>query len=507
MSVLIQNGTVISGENIKPANADVRVERQRIVEIEQNLKQKKGEQVIDATGFFVVPGFVDINCQSDLYGTLFSAPTQKSLLLQGITSILIGNNGFSFAPLVSPYQLDFYENKKQTVVNWRSFGEYLEDLQQQKFGVNVGSLVGYSTLHNSVAKRQPDAQQQDDILYLARKSIEQGAFGISINLNNVHANTQQITNLMNLVSSTNALYSTSLYDKQDFFYESFKELFSLAQQCNTNIEFSHLQPQGEEKQEQYEKTLEALEESEAHFDVSPHTTVSHSLYEILPQWAKKKELQQLFKDQSLGDKLLHSLDEKKDTLKNSFVGGGSAPVSWIGKKIEDIAKTQEKSVAQVIVDLLSIGSNILFFTPLVDKKTLTQAIQHSHSFISTHGAGYDLSTHNFQDATAHPNSFGTIQHFLQEYVFNKKILSLEEAIHKVSLGPAQKIGLQHRGKIEKNYYADIVLWDFQGISSPSQLNNPYQYSTGVQCILVNGEIVYNKGKNSVLRAGQILVKQ
>lgn len=507
MSILIQNGIVITGDKTKQTNADVRVDKQRIVEIGQNLKQKRNEEVIDATGLFVVPGFVDINCQSDLYGTLFSAPTQKSLLLQGITSILVGNNGFSFAPLISPQQLDFYENKKKTIINWRSFGEYIEDLKQQKFGVNVGSLVGYSTLHKSVAKKQPDAQQQDDILYLARKSIEQGAFGISINLNAVHIDTQHIVNLMNLVSTTNALYSTTLYDKQDFFYESFEELFSLAQKHNTNIEFSHLQPQGEENQEHYKKTLEALEESDARFDVSPYTTVSHSLYDILPQWAKKKGIEALLNDQSLKDKVLHSLDEKKDVLQHSVIGGGAAPVSWVGKQIGDIAKTQEKSVGQIIVDLLSIESNILCFTPLVDKKTLTQAVQHPCSFISTQGAGYDFSTHNFQDALAHPSSFGTMQYFFQEYVFNKKILSLEEAIHKVCLGPARKIGLQHRGKIEKNYYADIVLWDFQELSSPSQFNNPYQYSTGVRCVLVNGEVAYKKGENDVARAGNILTKQ
>lgn len=510
MSILIQNGVVINGEGTKQINADVRVDKQHIVEIGQELKKKRNEEVIDATGLFVVPGFVDINCQSDLYGTLFVAPTQKSLLLQGITSVLIGNNGFSFAPLISPYQLDFYENSEQTIINWRSFGEYIQDLQQRKFGVNVGSLVGYSTLYNSVAKKQPSAQQDQDILYLAKKSIEQGAFGVSVNLNAVHVNTQQLTRMVDLASSTDTLYSTTLYDKQDFLYESFKELFSIAQKHDANIEFSHLQPQGEENQEQYEKTLELLEqdqETDAHFDVSPYTTVSHSLHDILPQWAQKKEPKELLGDKSLKDKLIHSLSQKKDALGLSVIGGGSAPLSWIGKEVGVIAQTQEKTVGQVIVDLLSIGgSNILLFTPLVDKKTLAQAIKHPYSFISTQGAGYDLDTHNLQDAVAHPSSFGTMQHFFQEYVFSKKILSLEEAVYKVCLGPAQKIGLHNRGKIEKNYYADIVLWDFQDISSPSEFKNPYQYSTGVQCVMVNGEVVYKKGENSIKCAGNILTK-
>ena len=506
MSILIQNGTVVRGDDTKQINADVRVDKQRIVEVGQGLKQKRNEEVIDATGLFVAPGFIDINCQADLFGTLFSAPTQKSLLLQGITSILVGNNGFSFAPLITSYGLDFYEQKKNTFINWRSFGEYLADLQQRKFGVNVGSLVGYSTLQKSITQKQPTAQQQDDILYLAQQSIEQGALGISINLNATHISTQQITNLMHLASNTDTLYSTSLYDKQDFFYESLKELFLLAQKCETNIEFSHLQPQGEENQKQYEKALELFEQGEARFDVSPYTTVSHSLHDVLPQWSKKRDVDELLSDTSAQDKAIHALNQRKDVLENAMVGGGSAPLSWVGKKLGVIAQTQEKTVGQVIIDLLSVGSNVLFFTPLIDKKTLTHAIRSPYSFIGTQGAGYDLSASNTQDTAAHPSSFGTMQYFLQEYVFNKKSLSLEQAIQKECFGPAQKIGLRNRGKIEKNYYADIVLWDFQDISSPSSFENPYQYSTGVQQVLVNGEVAYKKGDNSVMRAGEILTK-
>ena len=303
------------------------------------------------------------------------------------------------------------------------------------------------------------------------------------------------------------MYSTTLQNKEDFFYESFKEMFSLVQKYNTNIKFSHLQPQGEESEEQYGKVLELLENQNVHFDVSPYTTISHSLRDILPQWAQKKDHTELLSNTTLKHKLIDALNQKKDTLEQSIIGAGSAPLSWIGKTIGRISKTQEKTVGQVIVDLLSIGVHTVLFTPLTDKKTLSRAIKHPQSFISTQGAGYDVSMRNVGDGAPHPGSFGTMQYFFQEYVFDKKILSLEQAVRKVCLGPAQKIGLQKRGKIAKGYYADIGIWDFQNISSPSQFENPYQYSTGVRYMLVNGEVAYKQGEQAVACNGDILTKQ
>ena len=162
MKLLFKNGTIFDGTGKKRYVGDVRVSDVHIVEVGKNLHRMKNEDVIDATGLYICPGFVDINSMSDNYGSLFSHREQTSLVRQGITTILIGNDGFSFAPLLCSPKI-VLEDKVSRGVDWIGFGEYLNKIGARKYGVNVASLVGHTTVHRGITKGDNRRLKKDEV--------------------------------------------------------------------------------------------------------------------------------------------------------------------------------------------------------------------------------------------------------------------------------------------------------------------------------------------------------
>ena len=485
MYALIKNGTIIDGTSNDRFVGDVRIQDHKIVEIGENLKHNNKEEVIDAQGLFITPGFIDISCQSDMFGSLFSAPRQESLLRQGITSIFIGNKGFSYAPLLNPYIIFFSDKKdalKPDPFQWHSFEEYLQHLQANNFGVNVGSLVGYSSLYQGIVGKEQkhiSAQQADDMLYLAKKSIEQGAFGVSIDFSQVYAS-DHLQGVIDLTNTTNSLLSIALHSNKDL-----ADVCSLLESSNGSAHFSHPCYIGTEQQG-YEDMLTMFKES--------HKENQNKSFDIHPYLESCVPLR-VFESCS---------DQDMDTLlEHSVVAGGGAPISWIHKTIGDIAKRQEKSVHAVAKELLTIQNNILLFVKTRTQEHIKHAIKHA-PFVSTDSAGYDLGASMPKNITPHPSAFGAVQKVFLDFVFYQKIVSLEQVVASLSSAPAYAIKFRDRGEIKKGYYADVVIWDFQNISAPATIQDPYQYSTGVEYVIVNGTVAYKAGENITTQPGRIL---
>lgn len=494
--MLIKNGTIITGEGKKRFRSDIRIDKNRIAQIGE-LTSYRGEEVIDALGLIVAPGGVDINCHSDIHGTLFSSPSQASLIRQGVTSVLVGNKGYSLAPVVTPYRLSFSEKKDQPepIMDGQvSFGDYLDDLRNYSFGVNVASLVGYSTLQRAIAQNRTLLSKKDEqnILNTIRRSIGSGAFGVSLDLASQmnEPSNEMMERIMKIIREQNALYSITHPNSQD----SIEGILSLAKENNINLQFSDIDLDN--------ISIDKLSDSNIHFDTHPYTVRSRSLYSIVPSWALEKQTKSI-KSNSLRKKLVKELNEKAHILKDTIISSGSVPLSWIGKKIGNIASSQNKTEGETIVDLLSMGhDNIVLIGPIENKTLVDKATKHPRGFISVGGAGYDMENISMKDNVAHPGSFGAIPIFLK----NHKDTDLEKAINKISYGPAKKIGLDKRGRIKENYFADIVLWDLNAIESFADFNNPYQYPSGVEMVIVNGGIAYKKDENGITKLGTILSK-
>src|SRR3990167_5620529 len=223
--MLIKNGTIIDGSDKKKFGADIRIENKKIKEIGKLNKNSK-EDVLDAKGLYVTPGFVDILNHSDAYATLFSNPEQESLLQQGVTTILMRNCGASLAPLVDGVfvnSIQKWGKASKINVNWLSVAEYLEELKKHSFGVNVATLIGHSTIRRALSgdeTRNLNNFEQKQLEYMVETGMREGAFGVSSGLAYSHgatATAKELRAIMNIVKSYNGLYSIHIRNEADRF--------------------------------------------------------------------------------------------------------------------------------------------------------------------------------------------------------------------------------------------------------------------------------------------------
>ena len=504
--MLIKNGKIIDGFSKKMFNADIRIEKDKIQEI-GTLKAKNQEQILNAKGMYITPGFVDILNHSDAYLTLFENTAQESLLQQGITTILIGNCGSSLAPLVNGIFINSIQKWGDTSkinLNWLSVSEYLNELSRHSFGVNLATLMGHSTIRRALVgddSRSLTTQEQKQLEYMIEVGMREGAFGVSSGLAYSHgknATAKELRFIMNIVKKYDGLYSVHIKNEADGFLDSVKEMISLVKESGVNMELSHLKVIEKEFWNKFEEALALIEKSNTvNFDVYPYTFTASVAYTFLPRWASEggnSTIRPILKDPQKREKLLEDMKKDPYSYAQLVVAMGNINKTYFGKKIGDIAKNQGKEPEEVLLELILASDNrLIVFSTTIDENNIKMALKHPKSIVTSDGVGYQEKDKH-KGAFVHPRYFGAIPKFLGEYVREQKLLSWEEAINKISLKPAEKIGLKNRGKLVKGYYADIVIFDPNKIGTEANLNNPYRYPQGIKWVLVNGNIAVEENK-------------
>jgi len=517
MNILLKGGTVFDGTGVKRRHADVRIAGEFIVDI-GDLSPRANEVVLDATDLFVAPGFIDIHTRSDEYNTLLSNPEQTSLLRQGVTSILVGNSGFSLAPLLAPVGNESPRAQSVPHASWVTMGECLDALSTKRFGVNVATLIGHTTVSGGITHGKHTTLRNDELeeLYaFLEQSIQEGAFGISVGLLSPETRTTSpdvLRTMMMIAKKHNALYATTIRNERDLFLDSFKELFVLARETGANVQFSHLKPEYPENWKDHTLVLRALSDEGVDtitFDVYPYTTTFSLLVVALPAWITQKcgvLNRAFFSNTKQRDECIRDINSKEKMFRTMVVGSGNVPYEYYGKQIGEFAQRQEKSVGEIVVMLLEMSDcGVMVYSPSLSEDGLCNALQNQKSFITTNGGGYTIQKKN-EPYAAHRRSFGAMPKFFAEYVRDKKLLSWEEAIYKVTYGPAQKIGIQNRGTIAHNHYADIVVFDPHTIQDRTNQQDPYQYPDGIVAVIVNGAVAFEQGNDTIVSAGTVLRK-
>lgn len=517
--MLIQNAIIFNGTGEKNFVADIRIRNKKIVEIGK-LHPTSSEQTLNVKGAFVTPGFVDILNHSDAYVTLFSNPSQESLLQQGITTILMGNCGSSLAPLTDGTfvnSLQKWGDISEFNVNWLSMKEYLTELEKHTFGVNLATLVGHSTVRRGLIgdeARNLTQKELDQLIHLIERGISEGAYGVSTGLayaHGRHTSIKEIEALMNVAKKYKALYATHIRNESDEFANAFSETLDLAHKTGVNLEFSHLKVAGEAFWEQFDETLALLnkDNENINFDIYPYRTTASVLYTLLPYWASeggKKNLLANIKNPKTRKRLVEEMKNDYRAYKDMIIAMGSIDKTYFGKSINQIAQNQNITPEEATLNMITASNNrIIVFTQTISEENVVKAIQHPKSFISSAGVGYQK-----KDATRgefiHPRYFGALPKFFAEYIREQNLTSWEEAVYKVTLGPAEKIGLKKRGKIDKGYFADLVVFDPVTIKDRATFAHPYQYPQGIKYVIVNGEIAIEDEIFTGKMAGAILKK-
>ncbi|MEX2145328.1 MAG: amidohydrolase family protein [Candidatus Spechtbacterales bacterium] len=513
--MLIKGGTIIDGTERKRFKGDIRIDGNKISAV-GDLKPLPDEKIIDATGLFVSPGFVDILNHSDAYVTLFENPAQESLLRQGITSILMGNCGSSLAPLtdgVFVNSIQKWGDISRINVNWLSMGEYIEELKKHKFGVNIATLAGHSTVRRGLVQSDPGGLNKEELgqmTLMLKRSLDEGAFGISSGLayaHGEHAHKEEISKIARLAESHKSVYSVHIRDESEHFKKSINEILEMARQTKANIEISHLKVVGEKFWDQFTPALKEIEKvRNVNFDVYPYTVTASVLYSFLPKWASKggnKSLIPNIQNGQTREKLIKDMENDPYSYGDMTVAMGNINPTYFGRKIKDIAKNQDASPEEAVLNLIDAsGNRVIVFTQTISEYNLKKALAHNKSFITSDGAGYKAEGSG-KGEVVHPRNFGAMPRFLGKYIREYEIMSWEKAIAKITSLPAEKIGFKNRGQINQGYFADIVIFDPSKITDTATFENPFQYPRGIEYVFVNGKVAV---ENNILKQmeGKIL---
>lgn len=518
-SLLIKNATVIDGTGSAPLTADVAVNGDRIVNVAPGITSQ-AQEVVQANGKVLAPGFIDIQNHSDSHWRLFDGPLLESMITQGYTTVMVGNSGASLAPLISEQALmalQKWHTMEGVNINWRSFAEFAEAMSAQQFGPNVGSLVGYSTLRRGLIGDRSSAVSVEELQALKRMAVDslnEGAFGISTGFAYAHeANISDIElfEIAKIVAEQNAYIAIHLRDESASVIESVREVIAAAEQAKANVKISHLKIR---HRENWPLAADVLAELEAawhrgvnvHFDVYPYTSTWQPIYTYLPSWSTmggRLELLALLKNPTQRAKILAALNTSEASISQLMVASTSAKLMVTGKSISSIAADFGTTSEEALLHLIENGgSEILVFDTSLDEKVVADFCNHTLGFIATNGSGYSANDTN---KLVHPRCFGTAAKFLHS-VHQDKAISLPDAIRKLTSGPAAKVGLKDRGIIAIDAKADLVLFDPTKIDSKASMENPYQYADGIEQVWVNGQKAVMHGAVTGNKSGIFLKK-
>lgn len=526
-SLIISNGLVVDGTGNPWYRADIGVEGDRITCI-GNLSRAKAARRIDAKGQVVAPGFIDIHTHSDL--ALVVDGRADAHVRQGVTTSVTGNCGTSAAPATED-TLSLMAGigiggARADDVEWRSPAEYLQILERKGVSTNVAALVSHGTVRNCVMgfkAGKPSPEEMGQMKDLVREAMEAGYFGMSTGLvytPGVYADTDEIVELASVVAEYDGMYATHIRGENDTVMEALEEALEIGRRAGVRVQISHLKAMGRHMWGKSVYLLAAIDKARAEgldvtFDQYPYNASATGLSAVLPPWAQeggKDEFMRRLRDEESRARMRQDILNGTGDWVSMYKGVGWENIlitqcpdpSFEGKSIAQIAEEQGKDGFDACFDLLlefEGKPRMVYFT--IGDKDLERIMRHPAGMV-----GSDSSTSHIEGPLAvgkpHPRAFGTFVRVLGLYVREKKVITLEEAIRRMTSAPAQKLRLMDRGLLRPGMKADIVVFEPDIVADTATYEKPYSYAVGVSTVVVNGQVVVDEGEHTGALPGEVL---
>lgn len=485
--------------------------------------------MIDATDKVVCPGFIDIHSHSDLH--LLGNPLAESKVRQGVTTEVIGNCGSSGAPLVGSAR-DYAEDLARDLcvrVDWTSMDEYLLRLHNAGPSVNVATLVGAENIRRAVlgdSNVAPSREQLERMRNMVAEAVLQGAFGLSSGLiyaPGCFASTEELVSLAAVASSLGGIYASHIRGEGRTLVKAVEEAIAIGRAAGVRVQISHHKACGSASWGKVAETIRMIEAARTEgvdvaFDVYPYTASCTSLDSVMPPWAReggKEAVIRHAKDSSLRHKLAAEMETPSQEWEASAAEVGWDKIVVIDLKseknrrfenssISEIAKALGKDPADVVLDLIVEEENHVYavFHEMSEDDVIT-VLTNPLAAIGSDGCAE--SAYGPRSGSAvHPRSFGTFPRVLRRYVMEKGLLSLEEAIRKMTSLPASRLGFADRGVLAPGMAADVVVFDPERIRDVATFQDPRRYPEGIDYVLVNGMVTIEEGEHTKERGGRVL---
>lgn len=524
--LIIKGGEVADGTGAPVYAADVAV-KDGVIAAVGRLDGAECAETADAEGLTAAPGFIDMHTHSDF--TLLADGRAQSQVHQGVTTEAVGQCGISCAPvraddvipLVSPWYEPSCRHKK-----WRSFGGYLDALEETPLGVNVLAFVGHGTVHRAAAGEELRPADHDETAEMSRmveQAIDEGAAGFSSGLEywpGITASPDHLIPLCEAAAKRGRLYATHVRNRDTHYDLGFQEAIAAARESGVRLQISHIQPKFGAPRHAMEHTLEMIDSAQRRgadiaFDVIPHDW-SHTLTAaILPKWAQAGGVKAILKrlsDPEAREKIKANprpmwLLVKSRRWRDVVLLKSAANRDLTGVDFEEIGKMRGVDPYDAVLDIL-----------LEEGENLMSVIWSSRSF---RGEDIDMCLGRpecavisdtvalapdgvLKDHVGSLSGYGWAARFLQHYVRDRGVLTLPEAVAKITSVPAGRLGLKDRGVLRPGMKADICVFDPAAVAGNCTARHPRRYASGVAHVAVNGRLSMRDGRRTEVNAGEVI---
>ncbi|MEQ8674260.1 MAG: amidohydrolase family protein [Aggregatilineales bacterium] len=526
--LLIRNGTIYDGSGGTPFIADVIVDGDKIIAI-TDAHEYAGKLEIDAQGLAVAPGF--INMLSWAVESLIEDGRAQSDIRQGVTLEVMGE-ATSWGPLNDRLKKRIKETQSdiQYEIEWDTLGEYLAFLQNRGVSPNITSFIGAETVRTYVLGFDdvaPTPEQLNEMKALVRQAMEEGAVGMSTALiypPGSYATTEEITALCEVVAEYDGLYISHMRSESGTIENGLAEFLTILRQAKVRGEIYHLKIAGQRNWHKLDYVLKTITDAQAEgltitADMYTYPAAGTGLNSVIPPWAHDgghDALMERLKNPELRARIIDEMNQPGEDWENLYYEAGSpdnlmpahfkneALRHYAGKRLSEIAKLRGQSPEETALDLiLEDDSRVGTVYFLMDEDNLRRQVQLPYvSFGSD--AEAPATEGVFVKTPTHPRAYGTFARVIGRYVRDEGLISLEDAIHRLSALPAHNLHIRERGALQAGYFADIVIFDPAQVQDHATFTDPHAYSTGMVHVFVNGVQVLAHGDHTGALPGKIV---
>jgi len=526
--LIVRHGTLYDGSGDAPVQADIGVRGSHIAEI-GDLSHEHASNEIDAHGLAVAPGF--INMLSWAPDALFVDGRSMSDIKQGVTLEVFGE-GSSLGPLTPKMREDelAHQGDLKYPIDWLGFGEGMEALARHGISPNIASFVGATTLrvHElGYADRAPTPQELARMQELARQAMREGAVGLGSALMYApafYAKTDELIALTRAVGESGGGYISHIRSEGNTLLQSIDELVRIAETAHVHGELYHFKAAGEQNWGKQPQAIAKIEQARARgLDISAnmytYTAAATGLDAAMPPWVQEGGLEEWIKrmrDPAIKARVIREMQTPTDAWENTLRNAGKAENVLLvafknpalkpltGKTLADVAKLRGVSPEEAAIDLViedhsRVGAVYFLMSEDNVKRAIAlpwMAFDSDEGSLAPEGA--------FLKSQPHPRAYGNFARLLGRYVRDEHVISLQDAIHRLTALPARNLKLHERGELKAGYFADIVIFDPATIADHATYAEPQQYATGVRDVFVNGVQVLKNGEHTGAKPGQFV---
>jgi N-acyl-D-amino-acid deacylase len=513
LDVRIRGGLVVDGARA-PRECDVGIQGDRISAIGKGLGRAR--RSIEATGKVVVPGFIDMHTHSDF--TIPIRPSAEAKLLQGITTDVTGNCGFSPFPLSGQdgdrHHGEFFEPELSE--RWPSFAAFADDVGAIGLGVNLAPLVGLGAVRLAVlgeANVRADERALAEMGTRLRQALREGAFGASSGLvyaPSSFADTSELRALAAIVADEGGIYATHIRDEGEKLLDAIEEAIDVSRSSGCRLQISHLKALGRAQWGSIAAVLERIDQanndgSDVWADFYPYTAGSTSLASLLPAAALdggEEAFARRLLDEHERSRLTRALEHNSSfALDDVVLAAVPGHPELGGRRVSELAASDGLGLAEVVLRLLERnGTRASMVAFGMAESDVEAVVSHPRTLFGSDGWTMTVDAVPY----AHPRNFASSIRLLSRYVRDRRSLDLSQAVAKLAYLPSRRLGLLERGQICTGAIADVVVLDLEQLSEESTFEAPCRYPRGIDYVFLAGEAAVENGHATGARAGRVL---